>query len=106
MSDTTKGPGRNDPCLCGSGRKYKQCCLDKDQQAARKTQADAAEKAANEAAKSSGEDDSAKKDSADKGAKGSVPGIQSGKAQKQPWKKVSGNPHPTQRTMPRKAGNK
>jgi hypothetical protein len=19
-------PGRNDPCLCGSGRKYKQCC--------------------------------------------------------------------------------
>src|SRR5438445_604533 len=22
-------PGRNDPCLCGSGRKYKQCCLAK-----------------------------------------------------------------------------
>lgn len=21
------GPGRNDPCLCGSGRKFKQCCL-------------------------------------------------------------------------------
>ncbi|WP_075181791.1 YecA family protein [Pantoea sp. 1.19] len=20
-------PGRNDPCLCGSGKKYKQCCL-------------------------------------------------------------------------------
>jgi hypothetical protein len=20
-------PGRNDPCPCGSGRKYKQCCL-------------------------------------------------------------------------------
>jgi uncharacterized protein len=19
-------PGRNDPCPCGSGRKYKQCC--------------------------------------------------------------------------------
>jgi uncharacterized protein len=19
-------PGRNDPCSCGSGRKYKQCC--------------------------------------------------------------------------------
>jgi len=21
---------RNDPCYCGSGRKYKNCCLDKD----------------------------------------------------------------------------
>lgn len=20
--------GRNDPCLCGSGKKYKKCCLD------------------------------------------------------------------------------
>ncbi|MCL6430413.1 MAG: preprotein translocase subunit SecA [Anaerolineae bacterium] len=24
-------PGRNDPCPCGSGRKYKNCCLRKDQ---------------------------------------------------------------------------
>ena len=23
----TKLPGRNDPCVCGSGRKYKKCCL-------------------------------------------------------------------------------
>ena len=23
-------PGRNDPCPCGSGRKYKHCCLAKD----------------------------------------------------------------------------
>ena len=23
-------PGRNEPCPCGSGRKYKQCCLEKD----------------------------------------------------------------------------
>jgi uncharacterized protein YecA (UPF0149 family) len=22
-------PGRNEPCWCGSGRKYKQCCLGK-----------------------------------------------------------------------------
>lgn len=22
-------PGRNDPCLCGSGKKYKKCCLEK-----------------------------------------------------------------------------
>jgi hypothetical protein len=25
--------GRNDPCPCGSGKKYKKCCLDKDQKA-------------------------------------------------------------------------
>lgn len=24
---TTKLPGRNDPCVCHSGKKYKQCCL-------------------------------------------------------------------------------
>lgn len=24
-------PGRNDPCPCGSGRKYKQCCLPREQ---------------------------------------------------------------------------
>ena len=23
-------PSRNDPCPCGSGKKYKQCCLKKD----------------------------------------------------------------------------
>lgn len=23
--------GRNDPCPCGSGRKYKQCCLQSEQ---------------------------------------------------------------------------
>jgi hypothetical protein len=37
-------PGRNDPCHCGSGRKYKHCCLAKDEAesaAARKAAADA-----------------------------------------------------------------
>ncbi len=28
--------GRNDPCYCGSGKKYKNCCLKKDQEAAHK----------------------------------------------------------------------
>ena len=23
-------PGRNEPCPCGSGKKYKQCCLRKE----------------------------------------------------------------------------
>jgi tetratricopeptide (TPR) repeat protein len=27
--------GRNDPCHCGSGKKYKRCCLDKDETAER-----------------------------------------------------------------------
>jgi len=31
--------GRNDPCHCGSGRKYKQCHLDKDEAAAREARA-------------------------------------------------------------------
>ena len=32
-----KKPGRNEPCPCGSGRKYKQCCLPQDEvQATRK----------------------------------------------------------------------
>jgi hypothetical protein len=31
--------GRNDPCHCGSGRKYKQCCLDKDEAEARAARA-------------------------------------------------------------------
>jgi len=37
--------GRNDPCHCGSGQKYKRCCQDKDEAAAR------AARAAAEAAK-------------------------------------------------------
>jgi uncharacterized protein len=27
----TEKIGRNDPCKCGSGKKYKNCCMDKDQ---------------------------------------------------------------------------
>jgi hypothetical protein len=28
-------PGRNEPCHCGSGKKYKHCCLAKDEEAER-----------------------------------------------------------------------
>ena len=31
--------GRNEPCPCGSGKKYKKCCLEKDQSAAQNTAA-------------------------------------------------------------------
>ena len=36
--------GRNDPCPCGSGKKYKRCCLEKDEAAAL-AKADAAREA-------------------------------------------------------------
>jgi len=38
-------PGRNDPCPCGSGRKYKQCCLEKDEAETRAAYAKAAAEA-------------------------------------------------------------
>ena len=31
----TRHPGRNEPCHCGSGKKYKHCCLAKDEEAER-----------------------------------------------------------------------
>lgn len=30
-ASTGARPGRNEPCHCGSGRKYKHCCLLKDE---------------------------------------------------------------------------
>jgi hypothetical protein len=36
-------PGRNEPCHCGSGKKYKQCCLAKDEAEARQARAEAAD---------------------------------------------------------------
>ena len=35
-------PGRNEPCRCGSGRKYKHCCLEKDDKKAAAARAKAA----------------------------------------------------------------
>jgi tetratricopeptide (TPR) repeat protein len=32
-------PGRNDPCPCGSGKKYKKCCLPRDEAARRQEEA-------------------------------------------------------------------
>jgi len=44
-SSTTPRPGRNEPCHCASGRKYKQCCLGKDESAAAEARASAAAEA-------------------------------------------------------------
>lgn len=47
MAETAvKRPGRNEPCHCGSGKKYKHCCLLEDEEAdraAREQEASAAE---------------------------------------------------------------
>ncbi len=43
IAPNTAKPGRNEPCACGSGRKYKQCCLPADEAlaaAARKVKAE------------------------------------------------------------------
>jgi len=82
--------GRNDPCHCGSGRKYKHCCLEKDEAKARTARAKAAAKAVKAAAPV---EDAA------------VPR----KAQKprtdQPWKRSAINTHGFQRmSSPRKVG--
>jgi SEC-C motif len=43
MTAPTSGrPGRNESCHCGSGRKYKHCCLEKDEAAAAAERAKAA----------------------------------------------------------------
>jgi tetratricopeptide (TPR) repeat protein len=38
--ETTLKVGRNDPCPCGSGKKYKKCCMPKDEEQKSETQSD------------------------------------------------------------------
>ncbi len=65
--------GRNDPCHCGSGQKYKKCCLSKDD-AARSAElaAQAAEAAAQAAA--AREKEESEGDGKDKPANADRPG--------------------------------
>ena len=53
--------GRNEPCHCESGKKYKQCCLAKDEDAARKARAEANARAAAAAAEAPEADEAASK---------------------------------------------
>jgi len=50
-------PGRNDPCPCGSGQKYKWCCLPRDEAAAHAAALAAAETASLAEADEDGLDD-------------------------------------------------
>jgi hypothetical protein len=47
---TSARPGRNEPCHCGSGRKYKHCCLERDHAAAVAARTKAEAEAPNEPA--------------------------------------------------------
>jgi len=81
-------PGRNDPCPCGSGKKYKQCCLGKDEEKARLARAKAAEEAPPPTADSA--------TPAHAGARHQT---------RQPWKKSATNTHGFGKTsLPRKVG--
>jgi SEC-C motif len=68
---------RNDPCHCGSGKKYKQCHLDQDEAAAREARAKAVATAAPETAPAEAEPP------AGHSAKGARPKLPTG----QPWKR-------------------
>lgn len=48
--------GRNDPCPCGSGKKYKKCCLERDRQALASRKAQAVAEALREAMEGHGFD--------------------------------------------------
>jgi len=95
--ETAKPPqaelGRNDPCHCGSGKKYKKCCMAKDEAAERKVLDEKWAKAAAVA-----------KDQAEKKAKENPPAP--GKASNTP--QSAGQRHPTfvphQVNMPRRSG--
>jgi hypothetical protein len=81
--------GRNDPCHCGSGRKYKQCCLAKDEAAARAARAEA----------TAGESEPAPAEEATPAKAAAAPRTH------QPWKKSATNTHGFQRmSLPRKVG--
>lgn len=76
--------GRNDPCHCGSGKKYKQCHLAQDEAAERDARAKAVEAAP--APQPAAEEASAKEASA-KAAPSTAP---RGKTH-QPWKRTTQN---------------
>jgi hypothetical protein len=86
MTTTTTRPGRNEPCHCGSGRKYKQCCLAKDEAASAKVRAAVAAEAPAPASDAP-----------------AAPPPQKHKTQ-QPWKAATSRGFVPRSTAPRKMG--
>ena len=83
-------PGRNEPCHCGSGKKYKHCCLDKDEASAAAARAKAAAASAPAAAAS---------DTAH-----AAPRPPKHQTQQQPWKGTSSRGMAQRTRLPRKVG--
>ena len=94
-ASTVRDLGRNDACHCGSGRKYKRCCLDKDEAAALAARAEA------DATPTEAPADSAAETSADARARKRPPKPPS----YQPWKRSATNTQGFKRmSTPRKVG--
>ncbi len=88
--ETAHRPGRNEPCPCGSGKKYKHCCIAKDEEAARV----AREREASAAPPAAPAEDAP--------ARTTAPPP---RAASQPWKRGAQNNRGARRvTTPRKAG--
>jgi SEC-C motif len=107
VDPTTGRPvGRNETCPCGSGKKYKHCCLDKDEAKQRAARARAAEKEAKAGEKEAkaAEKEGEKADAAE--SAGQVPPKPRKPQTYQPWKKSAAtNTHAFQRmSTPRKVG--
>ena len=88
--DAHKTPGRNEPCHCGSGKKYKQCCLAKDEAAQREARAGASAEAAAAAAGDA--------------AKPKAPPQAPRHKTQQPWKGAANTPGFTRVNVPRRSG--
>jgi hypothetical protein len=81
-------PGRNEPCHCGSGRKYKHCCLAEDERVA------AAARAAAAAEATTGSPEAA-----------AAPPVRTAKHQtQQPWKAMTSRGFVPRTRAPRKVG--
>ncbi len=83
-------PGRNEPCHCGSGKKYKHCCLVKDEEADRASREQGASTAPQ---------------AAPAGDEPSPRATPPPRAASQPWKRAAQSTRGARRvTTPRKAG--
>ncbi|MBM3770210.1 MAG: hypothetical protein FJW27_02795 [Acidimicrobiia bacterium] len=87
-------PGRNERCYCGSGRKYKQCCLAKDEAEAAAARAAARAAEASVAAETTAGEPTAK----------TAPPRPPKHQTHQPWKATTSKGFAPKTRMPRKAG--
>ena len=91
-----KRPGRNEPCHCGSGKKYKHCCLAKDDELDRQARAKAAEEAAERVAAAGSEEHAEHHERAARPPR---------KAPEQPWRSGKGAGGFHKISAPRKIGS-